>query len=67
MYRGFLGIAGGLKFLYLGERITVHGGHEDLLRVGGVGRSARHHVGDHQSSQMPLIGQRVLNGEYPAP
>ena len=65
--RRFPGLAVGLHPLDLGQRVLVHGGHQDLLGVGVVGRDAGHHVGDHQADQRLGVGQGVLDGEHAAP
>jgi hypothetical protein len=62
-----LDVAGRLEGLDLGQHALVHRRHQDLLRVGRVRRSACHHVRDHQSAQVLLVSQGVLDRQDPAP
>ena len=57
----------GLEPLDLRESLRVHRRHQDVPRVGVVGRDARHHVGDDEPAQVLLVLQRVLDGEDAAP
>ena len=61
------GIARCLEGLDFGQRALVHRRHQDLLGVGRVSGGAGHHVRDHQSAEVLLVSQGILNGQHPAP
>jgi len=63
-YRGVVRLLDGPD---LRERVLVHRRGEYLLCVRGVGRRARHHVGDDEPAQLVLVRERVFDREDAAP
>ena len=67
MYRGFSMSPAASSALISASTAWSIVGHQHLLGVGGVGRGARHHVGDDQAAQVLLVRQGVLHGQDAAP